>query len=62
MVPCKQSCMVPHHMSKRSVPPDLLGIAGLYGLAGTDNSSGDHVKKLDILSNDIMINALRVSR
>ena len=37
------------------------GIAGLYGLAGTDNSSGDHVKKLDILSNDIMINALTVS-
>eukprot|EP00752_Nemacystus_decipiens_P008832 g7883.t1 len=37
------------------------GIAGLYGLAGTDNSSGDHVKKLDILSNDIMINALTES-
>ncbi|CBJ29285.1 cytosolic fructose-1,6-bisphosphatase [Ectocarpus siliculosus] len=37
------------------------GIAGLYGLAGTDNSSGDHVKKLDILSNDIMISALTES-
>ncbi|CAM9591586.1 unnamed protein product [Discosporangium mesarthrocarpum] len=34
------------------------GIAGLYGLAGTDNSSGDQVKKLDLLSNDIMIKAL----
>eukprot|EP00904_Undaria_pinnatifida_P006943 jgi/Undpi1/3379/HiC_scaffold_15.g06752.m1 len=37
------------------------GIAGLYGLAGTDNSSGDHVKKLDILSNEIMISALTES-
>lgn len=37
-----------------------VGIAGLYGLAGTDNSSGDHVKKLDILSNDIMISILTV--
>lgn len=37
------------------------GIAGLYGLAGSDNSSGDKVKKLDVLSNDIMISALTVS-
>lgn len=46
---------------KRCVSLLVVGIAGLYGLAGTDNSSGDHVKKLDILSNDIMINALTVS-
>lgn len=36
------------------------GIAGLYGLAGTDNSSGDNVKKLDVLANEIMISALTV--
>jgi len=34
------------------------GIANLYGLAGTENSTGDAVKKLDLLSNEIMINAL----
>ena len=34
------------------------GIAGLYGLAGQENSSGDDVKKLDVLSNDIMVAAL----
>lgn len=34
------------------------GIAGLYGLAGTENSSGDDVKKLDLLSNEMMITAL----
>jgi len=34
------------------------GIAGLYGLAGSNNSSGDDVKKLDLLSNEMMINAL----
>ena len=39
---------------------EMSGIAGLYGLAGTENSTGDAVKKLDILSNDIMIHALVV--
>jgi len=34
------------------------GIAGLYGLAGSDNTSGDEQKKLDILSNEIMVNSL----
>ena len=34
------------------------GIADLYGLANTQNSSGDDVKKLDLLSDDIMIDAL----
>ena len=34
------------------------GIAGLYGLAGQENSSGDDVKKLDVLSNEIMKSAL----
>jgi len=34
------------------------GIAGLYGMAGEVNSTGDDVKKLDILSNEIMVNAL----
>lgn len=34
------------------------GIAHLYGLAGEMNSTGDDQKKLDVLSNDMMINAL----
>ena len=34
------------------------GVANLYGLAGQENASGDDVKKLDVMSNDIMINAL----
>jgi hypothetical protein len=31
------------------------GIAGLFGLHGSSNSSGDDVKKLDVLSNEIMV-------
>lgn len=34
------------------------GIAKLYGLAGEMNSTGDDQKKLDVLANDMMINAL----
>lgn len=34
------------------------GVARLYGLAGEVNSTGDDQKKLDVLSNDMMINAL----
>jgi fructose-1,6-bisphosphatase I len=34
------------------------GIHDLYGLANTTNSSGDDVKKLDLLSDEIMIDAL----
>jgi fructose-1,6-bisphosphatase I len=34
------------------------GVAKLYGLAGEVNSTGDDQKKLDVLSNDMMINAL----
>jgi len=34
------------------------GIAKLYGLAGEVNSTGDDQKKLDVLSNEMMINAL----
>jgi fructose-1,6-bisphosphatase I len=37
------------------------GVAKLYGLAGEVNSTGDDQKKLDVLSNDIMINALKNS-
>mmetsp|Transcript_352 Transcript_352/g.500 ORF Transcript_352/g.500 Transcript_352/m.500 type:complete len:367 (-) Transcript_352:507-1607(-) len=37
------------------------GIAGLLGMAGTRNKSGDQVKKLDLLANLFMINALRKS-
>ena len=38
------------------------GIAGLYGLHGTTNATGDSVKKLDMLSNDVFINCLTYSR
>lgn len=34
------------------------GIAGLYGSAGTENATGDSQKKLDVLSDEIMINSL----
>eukprot|EP00658_Telonema_sp_P-2_P042326 TRINITY_DN3037_c0_g2_i1.p1 TRINITY_DN3037_c0_g2~~TRINITY_DN3037_c0_g2_i1.p1 ORF type:complete len:359 (+),score=94.94 TRINITY_DN3037_c0_g2_i1:167-1243(+) len=34
------------------------GIAGLLGQAGDQNASGDDQKKLDVLSNDIFVNAL----
>ena len=37
------------------------GIAGLYGLHGSENTSGDAVKKLDVLSDDIFVNVLRES-
>lgn len=33
----------------------------LYGIAGSTNVTGDQVKKLDILSNDLVINVLRSS-
>merc|ERR1719188_2600109 len=34
------------------------GIANLFGLAGEVNSTGDDQKKLDVLSNDIFVDAL----
>ncbi len=34
------------------------GVAKLYGLAGEVNSTGDDQKKLDVMSNVMMINAL----
>jgi len=34
------------------------GIADLYGLAGETNSTGDDQKKLDVLSDEVMVNAL----
>lgn len=36
-----------------------VGLTGLYGMHGSVNSTGDDVKKLDVLSNDIWINTLR---
>lgn len=38
------------------------GIAGLYGLHGSENISGDQVKKLDVLSDEIFVNCLKVRR
>ncbi|KAG2466942.1 fructose-1,6-bisphosphatase 1-like [Polypterus senegalus] len=37
------------------------GIANLYGIAGSTNVTGDQVKKLDVLSNDLVINMLKSS-
>lgn len=37
------------------------GIHQLYGLAGTENVTGDQVKKLDVLANDLFINMLKSS-
>ena len=34
------------------------GIAGLYGVAGSENATGDAQKKLDVLSNDMFVNCL----
>lgn len=34
------------------------GPAGLYGLAGQENATGDDVKKLDIIANDIWVECL----
>ncbi len=38
------------------------GITGLYGLDGSTNKTGDDVKKLDVLSNDIFKNACKFSQ
>ncbi len=37
------------------------GISNLFGVAGATNSTGDDQKKLDVLANDIFINALTFS-
>ncbi|XP_072453034.1 fructose-1,6-bisphosphatase 1 isoform X2 [Notamacropus eugenii] len=37
------------------------GIANLYGIAGSTNVTGDQVKKLDVLSNDLVVNMLKSS-
>jgi len=37
------------------------GIAGLYGSAGSENATGDEQKKIDVLSNEMMVNALTYS-
>lgn len=37
------------------------GISKLFGIAGTTNVTGDEQKKLDVLSNDLIINALKSS-
>ncbi|XP_065194670.1 fructose-1,6-bisphosphatase isozyme 2-like [Sycon ciliatum] len=34
------------------------GIANLYGIAGSQNTTGDEQKKLDVLANDLFINML----
>lgn len=36
-----------------------VGLVNLYGMDGSTNATGDDVKKLDILSNEIWVNALK---
>lgn len=36
-----------------------VGLTGMYGQAGASNATGDDVKKLDLISNDIFINQLK---
>lgn len=35
--------------------------SGRYGIAGSTNVTGDQVKKLDVLSNDLVINMIKSS-
>ncbi|XP_059911140.1 fructose-1,6-bisphosphatase 1-like [Gadus macrocephalus] len=44
-----------------SVAVRQAGISHLYGIAGSVNVTGDQVKKLDILSNELVINAIKAS-
>lgn len=37
------------------------GIANIYGNAGTENTTGDDQKKLDVISNEVFVNVLRSS-
>lgn len=37
------------------------GLAQLYGIDGSTNVTGDQVKKLDVLSNDLVVNTLKAS-
>ncbi|KAG1708814.1 hypothetical protein DVH05_022435 [Phytophthora capsici] len=37
------------------------GLTGLYGLDGSENATGDQVKKMDVLANEVFINSLKFS-
>lgn len=51
----QHACKVCANAIKKAGPCDL------YGLAGTENSTGDEVKKLDIISNTIWVDCLKAS-
>lgn len=51
----QHACKVVGHAIKKA------GIADLYGLAGTENSTGDDVKKLDLIANTIWMDCLKNS-
>lgn len=46
-----------------SLSPFLLSLSlpSSYGIAGSTNVTGDQVKKLDVLSNDLVINMIKSS-
>jgi fructose-1,6-bisphosphatase I len=49
---------IPHACKVVSNSIEKAGPAGLYGLAGTENSTGDDVKKLDLIADEIWIECL----
>lgn len=51
----QNACKVVAHSIRKA------GIAGLYGSAATTNSTGDDVKKLDLIANDIWVSSLKNS-
>lgn len=56
------TCLPPSHLSIPSffLSP-LLSLPSSYGIAGSTNVTGDQVKKLDVLSNDMVINMIKSS-
>ncbi|CAD7971050.1 unnamed protein product [Amoebophrya sp. A120] len=51
----QNACKVVAHAIRRA------GISNLYGQAGDSNASGDDVKKLDVLANEIWVHSLKQS-
>merc|ERR1719487_2507905 len=51
----QHACKVCAHAIKKAGPCDL------YGLAGQENSTGDDVKKLDVIANTIWVDCLKAS-
>lgn len=57
------SCVCKDKKASLTLPDVLFSslMAHSYGIAGSTNVTGDQVKKLDVLSNDMVINMLKSS-